>query len=371
MTPRERFVNSLTFEPVDRVFNQELGLWGHTYERWYEEGMPRDVLYGDWFSGEEYFGLDQREFIPLNMGMMPGFDHEVLEEDERTVVFRGGDGVVHKALKEGTVGGTRASMDQYLRFPVENAADLADMKARHDPDVPTRYPSWWPSRVRAWSVREHALTLGTNGCVGLYSRMRQWMGTENLSLAFYDQPALVEEMLEFIVDFCKRLWHQALQTTEIDHFNYFEDFAFKTGPLFSPDLFRRLFKPRYLELNEFLNAHGVKIITLDSDGNTEVLIGELMDCGITGHWPFERAAEMDPVRIRKDFPTLSILGGVDKRELTKDKEAIRRHLRELAPLIEQGGFIPTLDHTFPPDISYDNFLYYMELKGKLLAGEGF
>ena len=105
MTPRDRFVNSLTFQPVDRVFNMELGLWGQTYERWYGEGMPRHVLYGDWFSGEEYFGLDQREFIPINMGMIPGFDYEVLEEDERTLTFRGGDGVVHKALKEAPSGG--------------------------------------------------------------------------------------------------------------------------------------------------------------------------------------------------------------------------------------------------------------------------
>lgn len=371
MTPRDRFVNSLTFQPVDRVFNMELGLWGQTYERWYGEGMPRHVLYGDWFSGEEYFGLDQREFIPINMGMIPGFDYEVLEEDERTLTFRGGDGVVHKALKEGTVGGTRASMDQYIRFPVETREDFLDMARRHDPDLPIRYPSWWASRVRAWSVRQHALTLGTNGCLGLYSRLRQWMGTEGLSMAFYDQPRLVHEMLDFLVDFAKRLWRKALETTPIDHYNYFEDFAFKNGPLFSPELFRRFFKPRYQELNDFLNAHGVKLITLDSDGNTEVLLAELLDCGFTGHWPFERAAEMDPVRIRRDFPTLAIMGGVDKRELTKDRAAIRAHLLTLVPLVEAGGFIPHVDHTIPHDVPYENFLIYLELKQKLLAGEAF
>jgi hypothetical protein len=371
MTARDRFVNCLSFQPVDRVFNMELGLWGQTYERWYTEGLPQHVLHGDWFSGEEYFGLDQREFIGLNHWMIPGFTDEVYEEDERIVVFRGGDGVVHKALKEGTVGGTRPSMDQYLRFPVETRADYLDMKARHDPDLPTRYPSWWDSRVLAWTVREHPLTLGTNGCIGLYSRLRQWMGTENLSTAFYDQPALLHEMLDFIVDFCKRLWRRALETTAIDHFNYFEDFAFKNGPLFSPRLFREFFRPRYLELNEYLSSHGVSLITLDSDGNTEVIIGEMMDCGINGHWPCERAADMDPAKLRRAFPGLALLGGVDKRELARDREAIRRHLLELAPVVEQGGFIPTVDHTVPHDVSYDNFRYYMELKAKLLAGEAF
>jgi len=60
---------------------------------------------------------------------------------------------------------------------------------------------------------------------------------------------------------------------------------------------------------------------------------------------------------------------VDKRELAKDKAAIEAHLRSLIPIVEDGGFIPTVDHTVPPDVPWDNFLYYMELKRKLLAGK--
>jgi len=88
---------------------------------------------------------------------------------------------------------------------------------------------------------------------------------------------------------------------------------------------------------------------------------------VDAHWPFERAADMDPVRIKAQYgKQLRIWGGVDKRELTKGYKEIDSALQELAPLIETGGFIPTLDHTFPPDISWDNFCYYMEQKQKLL-----
>jgi uroporphyrinogen decarboxylase len=59
---------------------------------------------------------------------------------------------------------------------------------------------------------------------------------------------------------------------------------------------------------------------------------------------------------------------VDKRELVKGPDAIDAHLRSLAPLIEEGGFIPTVDHTVPPDVSWANFQYYMERKADLLAG---
>jgi len=36
--------------------------------------------------------------------------------------------------------------------------------------------------------------------------------------------------------------------------------------------------------------------------------------------------------------------------------------------LEQGGFIPHLDHTFAPDISWENFIYYWEQKSKLFEG---
>ena len=65
---------------------------------------------------------------------------------------------------------------------------------------------------------------------------------------------------------------------------------------------------------------------------------------------------------------IPIWGGVDKREIAKGPKYIDAVMRELAPLIETGGFIPTLDHTFPPDISWQNFCYYMEQKGRLLEG---
>jgi len=67
---------------------------------------------------------------------------------------------------------------------------------------------------------------------------------------------------------------------------------------------------------------------------------------------------------------MAFWGGIDKREIAKGPEAIQQEVMKKIPqLVEKGGYIPTLDHTFPPDISYDNFRYYMELKSKCLAGE--
>jgi uroporphyrinogen decarboxylase len=59
---------------------------------------------------------------------------------------------------------------------------------------------------------------------------------------------------------------------------------------------------------------------------------------------------------------------VDKRELAKGPAAIDAHLAALRPLVEAGGYVPTVDHTVPPDVSWPNFQYYLEAKARLLGG---
>jgi uroporphyrinogen decarboxylase len=370
MTQRERLIRTLTFDSPDRAPNHELGLWGQTYERWLAEGAPPEALDGSWFDGLDYWGMDRREFLNVNLHMLPPFDYETLEETDRHIIFRDGQGIIHKALKEGTVRGTRPSMDQYLRFAVETPEDFEALKKRYDPTDPARYPQDYPAIVERLKTRDHPVCLCVNCAMGVYSNCRVWMGTENLSLAFYDQPKLVHAMMEFIADFTIAALERALQDVEIDYFNYFEDFAFKNGPLMSPSLFREFMLPHYQRINAFLRSHGVNIITLDSDGNTEVLVPLFIEAGITGHWPCEIAADMDPVKLSRQYGRdMAFMGGIDKRELTKDKAAIDSEVLGKVPqLLEAGGYIPYVDHTVPPDVPWENFVYYMDLKQRCLEG---
>jgi len=370
MTDRERFLNIMEFKSVDRYPNYELGVWGQAIDRWYSEGLPRDVCYWNWFEGEPYFGIDKRGFIPVKAGMIPGFDEETIEETERYIVFRDSIGRLRKAMKEGTVRGTRPSMDQYLDFPVKDKKSFEDLKKGYNPYSPVRYPMWWDELAKLWRDRDYPLCLFVNGQIGFYWTLREWVGTENLSYMFYDDPSLVHEMLDFIADFITDVSTRALSDVQIDYFNFSEDLAGKSGPLISPKIYKEFFVPRVRRVIEHFKKFRVRYFWVDSDGNFEVLIPYMLEAGINCIWPLEQASGMDPVKLRKRYgKDLVLCGGIDKRELTKDKASIERELYSKIPyLLEQGGYIPHLDHTFPPDISYENFLYYMELKEKLLRG---
>ena len=370
MTPRERFLRVNHFESVDHVPFIEIATWGQTVERWLGEGMPSEVDTSFYVNGNEFFGFERWEYMPINVWMWPAFEHEVLEEDERVIVFRGGDGIVHRALKEGTVRGTRASMDQYVSHPVTDRASFLEMKKRFDPRTPLRYPRWWSDVVRCYEGRDYPLALTGIGGFGFYSMLRNWMGTEAACTIFYDDPKLAEEMLDFLADFFIELTTRALSDVDVDWYNYFEDFAYKTGPLVSPRIYEKFLMPRYKRVNEHLLAHGVDVISLDSDGNIEVLLPLIAETGINHICPMEQAAGMDAVRIRKEYgQTFAMMGSIDKREIAKGRAEIEQELmRQVPQLLESGGYIPTVDHSVPPDVSYDNFLYYLDLKRKLIEG---
>jgi uroporphyrinogen decarboxylase len=183
----------------------------------------------------------------------------------------------------------------------------------------------------------------------------------------------MHEMMEFVADFTIETARPLLERgVKPDYVFINEDMSMKSGPLLSPETYRTFILPHLKRLVAFLRAAGVSWVIVDTDGNCELLIPLLLDAGVDGIWPLERAADMDPVAIRRKFGrSLRLWGGVDKRELAKDAAAIDAHLRPLQPLIAGGGFIPTVDHLVPPDVSLANFEHYMRRKHQLLRGEAF
>ena len=62
-----------------------------------------------------------------------------------------------------------------------------------------------------------------------------------------------------------------------------------------------------------------------------------------------------------------MMGGVDKVVLKGSKDDIRRELLKLKPLVEEGGYIPHVDHRVQADVPYRNYLYYLETKRDLFG----
>ena len=46
---------------------------------------------------------------------------------------------------------------------------------------------------------------------------------------------------------------------------------------------------------------------------------------------------------------------------------MRRELERVAPVVEDGGYMPMIDHSVPSGVTFDAFCRYMELKQEILG----
>jgi uroporphyrinogen decarboxylase len=373
ITQKKRLNNALQFKPVDRVPFFEIALWEQTVERWKGEGLPAAAASADLLSGNKYFGLEGYDVVLFNMTFPePCPEEKKVGEDDRYITFVDGMGRTRVALKEGTVRGMRTSMDSYIDFPLKTREDFQRIKKGYGDNYEDRLPADWQEvliRLGA-STRPSTFLDRYFASFGYYSMLRNWMGTTGVSYMFYDDPDLVHECLQFLTDFITRWMEKPLKCAQFDLYYIHEDLAGKSGPLISPDLFRRFLFPYYRRFVDFLKTCGVKNVIVDTDGNFGPLIPAFLDAGVEGFGPIERAANMNPLELRKLYGrSFFMIGGIDKRVLNMDNKAIQEEVVSVVPnLIEEGGFIPTIDHSVPPDVSLDSFKYYLDVKWNIING---
>ncbi|MBI4531594.1 MAG: hypothetical protein HY709_08725 [Candidatus Latescibacteria bacterium] len=349
MNYRERFVRTMRFQKVDRVPWWELWYWKDTLDRWHDEGLPEDVYL------EQYFEVDRREGVGVNLGIIPVFEVETFEETPEYRIFRRADGVICQEFRDDDLKGR---MPHWLEFPIKTKADWEEFKKRLNPSSPTRYPLWWEEKKRSWRGRDYPLSISAGS---LYGWLRNWVGMENLAYLFYDDPHWIHEMMEYVTDFVCQVIERAVREVDIDYATLWEDMSYKTGSLISPEMVKKFMVPRYKRITELLRKNGIDIIFLDSDGNIEELIPLWLEAGINGVYPLEVAGGMDPVALRKKYgQDLLLIGGIDKRAMAEGREAIDRELNKLPYLCLSGGYIPWCDHLIPPDVSFENYVYYLE-----------
>jgi len=351
MTDRERFVNVLNYQPVDRCFYAEcLWTWPETYERWEKEGYDP--------AQEPLFDTDRWDIQISWFFPNPPFEREIVAEDEATISYISEEGILLREMKDQPM----SSMPQFLRFPVETRDDFRRFwKERMRPDLAARIGPDYAQKLSAYRSRDFPLIVYADKWAGFFGPLRSLVGVEKLCTLFYDDPAFVEEMMDADADFIIAMMDHILDYTDIDLFMFWEDMCYKTSSLISPQMACKYMLPRYRRVTEFLRSRGVNLIGLDSDGNISPLIPVWLDAGINLLFPWERQCDLDIIASRREYGReLRIWAGVDKRAIAAGPQAIDRELERVRPLIEEGGYIPALDHGLPPDVSFANYCYYME-----------
>ena len=369
MTSRQRFLRTLNWQNVDLPWSRGFsGVWPETAEVWKKQSCPETEPGWRGDGLPQRFGLDELLSVDPWYGPVPEFEYRVIEEDEDKKLYINHEGILMREFKQHA----DTSMPQFVKFPVENTEDFEAFAAeRLTLNVAQRFPDAWKRQVAHTKLRdEHPLLCWANRWGGFFGSLRNMMGLENLCCAFYDQPELVERMMEERADAVIQITEEVMKHTSFDVFWFWEDMAYNHASLIDPRLYRKFALKHYSRVCNWLKSKGVEHIGLDSDGNIWELIPIWLDAGITQLWPFEVQSGMDVVKVREKFGRdLAILGGIDKRSLIKGGDTMRREVDRVMPLVEEGGYAPELDHSVPPDVSWPNFVEYIGyLKERLGRG---
>lgn len=362
MLCRERFVRTLKFQPVDRIPLIEWPIRQATMREWILQGYPEGI------GSQIFFSLDTSYInAPINMGIYPFFEEKVLEKYEDYKIWQDNLGAIRKDfLKDATPGFVTRS---WLSFPVKDRLDFVQMKNYYNSNDPARYSKNWFKNAAVLNKAHVPVHLSIPF---LFWTARDWMGFEGLCYAFHDMPQLVEEMFTFITDFCIDTLKRGISDLDIDIVELKEDMAYKHAPMISPEMFKKFMLPHYIKIINFLKSNGVKFVYVDCDGYPGDLIPLWIEAGVDAMSPCEIAAGNDLLQLRKQYPSFGLFGGIDKRELAKDKIAIKNEIISKVPyLIDKGGYIPHVDHAIPPDVSLENYIYYRKILTQVAYGESF
>ena len=366
---KDRYYRVYTYQAVDRVPDCEFGYWPQTIRRWLREGLPLELTRDEqnqMFLGklDNFFGFEwEGAGIGTRTWMSPGFGEKVIERKESSTIIQDGAGVI--AERYGNEA-DESSIPRFIKFPVETPEDWAAMKERYRFDDPVRtIPKEEIDNARKAAADGKMISVFFTG---FYGQLRNWMGMENLSLAFYEYPEMVHNMAEHWAELCAKQLEQLPDDVPIDHVTWWEDMAGRNGPLVGPKMFREFLQPGYHRVMTVAKRHGAELGIVDCDGNPHDIVANWLEEGVNIMFPLEVQAGVDPFAWRREFGKgLRLKGGIAKEPLVQGGKAIDRELERVKPLLEQGGFIPHLDHLVPPDISYKNYCEYLEKKRKLIG----
>jgi len=391
ISPKERFLDICHFKrPGDLCMLSTCinEFAGQTLKKWVEQGAPKEIIdprfrreyfqiqhirwlgeikSGIWWwaalpEGEVYPKIDLERDIRVGAGalspIVPVYEPRVISEDELTVTLINVGGQTVKYIKEALKLGW--GMPMFLDWPVKDRATWNEHKKRLNPNTPERWPSDWNAYVQKMNGKSEPLSLEVGS---FYGFLREWVGSERILYMFYDDPGLIEDMMEQVLYLEIEVIKRTLKDIKVQQATFWEDMCYKAGPLISPAMVRKFMMPCYKKITDLLHSYGVDVIYLDSDGNLNELIPLWLEVGINFIWPLEVAAGNDAVAIRKKYgKDLIIAGAIDKRPLAKGKEAIREEVMSKVPfLLEQGGYFPSVDHHVPPDVTFENYCYYINL----------
>jgi uroporphyrinogen decarboxylase len=251
---------------------------------------------------------------------------------------------------------------------IDQIQELARFKFP-DPLDPGRYEGMAERADNLLNHRQVAYVLGRNA-PGIFE-IALWMrGFENFYCDMMNNQVFAEALLDTIMEIKMKYWARALELVgpNVMMVSEADDLASQDRCLVSPDLYRKLIKPRHTKLFAFIKKQAqvpVKIF-YHSCGAIASILPDLIESGIDVLNPVQISAKgMDTRALKKAFGKDITFygGGVDTQHVLPHgtpqevRDEVKRRVEDLAP---GGGFIFNTVHNIQADVPPQNIVAMWE-----------
>ena len=240
-------------------------------------------------------------------------------------------------------------------------ADVADYPFPQGDD-PSRFVGL---RGRAQMLRgetPYAVVSRISGVV--YETCWYLRGLERWFMDLLTEPELCEAVLDRVLKFWMDWFRVFLDEAGdlVDVIMIGDDLAGQNGPLFRPEIYRAIIKPRQKQLVQYIRSRTEAKIWYHTCGSCTAYIPDLIDNGVDILNPVQVSAkDMDPSMLKTRFGDQMVFwgGAIDSQQVlpSASPETIREHVRRnLAAFKPHGGYVFNNVHNIQAGVPPENIV---------------
>lgn len=361
----DRMNRTLRHEEADRIPVSD-SFWGQFIARWKEElDLPEDT---DIYS---YYDLDWIVTIPNMDPHIKNFTF--LENTPEEVIVR--TGFENEVLKNRSI-----TMPAFRKFHTDTIEKMEAFEFE-DPWDERRYfgagdnliagvgddfvlnsPPW----VETVKSRHSEIPVYGGICEAQEEGWRI-IGSENMYLWIGLYPEELGKFIERVGEFVIEVTKAQIKAADglLDGMVIWGDVAYVNGMLFSPDYWRRHFKPVVQEITRICHENNLPVI-YHGCGDARAIYPDFIEIGIDSYNPLEAKSGLDVIELRKEYGhKMGFCGNMDVIKWANlPMEELDAYVLTKLNAGKGGGFIFQSDHSVPHSISGERYDHVVNLVRK-------
>jgi len=227
---------------------------------------------------------------------------------------------------------------------------------------PSRFAGLRKTASQMRKETPYAICTGIGGVV--YEYCWYMRGLERWFMDMLDNPAfceaLLEQTLKFWLDYYTGFMKEVGDLVDVVMIG--DDLAGQHGPLFSPDFYRTVVKPRQKKLVQYIRSLTRAKIWYHTCGGCTIYIPELIDNGVDILNPVQIGAKgMEPLELKRQFGSQVVFwgGGIDAQHILPfaDVDTVRQEVKKnLQAFMPGGGYVFNNVHNIQAQVPPENIV---------------